>query len=116
MKPRGRPRKKKIIHDQPRLDQFDPAGRPGELEKIVVALEEYEAVRLYDHQKLPQKEAARMMGISQQSFSRLLRQARSKIADALVNAKIIRIKGGDYQDMRSMRITEKLRRKMPLQE
>lgn len=111
MKSRGRPRKKKTIQEQPRLDQFNPSGRPGEPETMIVSVEEYEAIRLYDYKALSQKQAAKMMDISQQSFSRLVRQARGKIADALVNAKIIQIKGGDYQDKRSMLLTNKLRRK-----
>lgn len=111
MKKRGRPKKTRLIQEHPRLDQFHPSGRPDKPELTTLLLEEYEAIRLHDHQGLSQVKAAELMGISQQSFSRLVRQARKKIADALVNAKIINIKGGNYQDKRSLRITEKLRRK-----
>ena len=96
----GRPRKKKIIHDQPRTDHFSPRGRPGRPEVVMVAVEEYEAIRIHDHLGLQQKEAARMMGISQQSFSRIVRDARRKVSDALVNAKVIRISGGNFENKR----------------
>ena len=111
MKLRGRPRKKKIIHEQPRIDHFSPRGRPGRPEEVVITIEEYETIRLSDELGLPQKKAAHMMGISQQSFSRMIRNARRMIADAIVNAKIIRIEGGDYINKRSMDIADKLKRK-----
>jgi predicted DNA-binding protein (UPF0251 family) len=36
-----------------------------------------------------------MMGISQPTFHRLILSARKKIADAIVNGKAIKIKGGN---------------------
>lgn len=112
MKPKGRPKKKKIIQQGPRIDHFSPRGRPGRPDETTVTLEEYEAIRLYDYQGMEQKSAAAMMGISQQSFSRLVREARKKIADALVNAKIIRIEGGNFVNKRSIDIANKLKRKV----
>jgi predicted DNA-binding protein (UPF0251 family) len=107
---KGRPRKRKIVHEQPRIDHFSPRGRPGRPDEVVIAIEEYESIRLADHLGMDQKEAADMMGISQQSFSRLVRKARKMVADAIVNAKIIRIEGGDYIDQRSLDIANKLKR------
>ena len=112
MSQKGRPRKKKIIHEQPRIDHFSPRGRPGRPDETVVAMEEYEAIRLHDFLGMRQKQASRMMGISQQSFSRIVREARRKVSDAIVNAKIIRIEGGDFVNKRSMDIANKLKRKM----
>jgi predicted DNA-binding protein (UPF0251 family) len=111
MKQRGRPKKKKIIQEQPRIDHFSPRGRPGRPEESVVSIEEYETLRLSDQLGFPQKKAAQMMGISQQTFSRIVRNARKMVADAIVNAKIIRIEGGDYINKRSMDIADKLKRK-----
>jgi uncharacterized protein len=108
---KGRPRKKKIIHEQPKIDHFSPRGRPGRPDEAVVAMEEYEAVRLHDYLGMQQKDAATMMGISQQSFSRVVRDARKKISDAIVNAKIIRIEGGDFVSKRSLDLVNKLKRK-----
>ncbi len=108
---KGRPPKKKIVHDHPRIDNFTPEGRPELSDISIVALEEYEAIRLQDHLGMPQKQAAEMMGISQQTFSRIIRLARGKVSDAIVNAKTIRIEGGDFVSKRSMLITDKLKRK-----
>ncbi len=113
MAQKGRPRKKKIIHEQPRIDLFNPGGRPGRPEEVIVAIEEYEAIRLHDYLGMSQKTAAQMMGISQQSFSRIVREARKKVADAIVNAKIIRIEGGDFVNKRSMDLAKRLRRRTP---
>jgi len=108
---KGRPRKKKIIHDQPRIDHFSPRGRPGRPDETTIAMEEYEALRLSDYLGMPQKKAARMMGISQQTFSRIIRNARKKVSDAIVNAKIIRIEGGDFINKRFLDLANKLKRK-----
>ncbi|MBD3379080.1 MAG: DUF134 domain-containing protein [Candidatus Omnitrophica bacterium] len=95
-RPKGRPRKKKIVHQSPNIALFSPHGGSDVRTQISIAMEEYEALRLYDHMGKQQKEAAEMMGISQQSFSRILRGARRKVSDAIVNAKSIRIGGGSY--------------------
>lgn len=59
-------------------------------------MDEFEAVRLADYLGKSQKDAARSMKISQQTFSRVLKKARRIIGDCLVNGKIIRIQGGKY--------------------
>lgn len=110
---KGRPKKKKIIHEQPRIDHFSPRGRPGRPDEAIIAIEEYEAIRLQDYLGMQQKQAAEMMGISQQSFSRIVRDGRRKVSDAIVNAKIIRIVGGSFINKRSMDIAAKLKRKDP---
>jgi predicted DNA-binding protein (UPF0251 family) len=46
---------------------------------------------------LDQRESAKMMGISQQTFSRVLRVARKSLAEALVNGEIIKVGGGHYK-------------------
>jgi len=111
MQNKGRPRKKKVIHQQPRIDHFSPRGRPGRPDESVITLEEYESLRLHDYLGMRQQHAAEMMHISQQSFSRIVREARKKVSDALVNAKIIRIEGGDFINKQSMDIATKLRQK-----
>jgi len=109
----GRPRKKKLVQQEPVIEHFSPRGRPGRPDEIVVSVEEYETIRLADYLGMDQKGAAKMMDISQQSFSRIVRTARKKVSDAIVNAKIIRIEGGDFINKRSLNIIEKLKRKNP---
>jgi predicted DNA-binding protein (UPF0251 family) len=37
------------------------------------------------------------MGVSRQTFERILKRAHQKIADAIVNGKIIKIHGGSFR-------------------
>lgn len=96
MRQRGRPKKYRIIHHDPRVSQFSPRGRPGRPDEAELTMDEFEAMRLSDFMGLAQKEAAKSMRISQQTFSRILKKARRTIADGLVSGKIIKIQGGYY--------------------
>lgn len=82
----------------PLVNYFVPVGPPmaafGEVQLLV---EEAEAIRLKDLNKLEQEQCAEKMNISQSTFSRILDSARQKIADALLNGKAIRIEGGNYE-------------------
>ena len=74
---------------------FKPAGVPArELEEVVMTIDELEAIRFADRQKLYQEDAARRMGISRSTFGRILESARRKVAEALVEGKVLRIEGG----------------------
>jgi uncharacterized protein len=71
---------------------FKPAGIPlRELQEIVLAADEMEAVRLADVEDLYHTEAAKRMKVSRQTFDRIVRRARQKIAEALVNGQALRI-------------------------
>ncbi|MDD4910094.1 MAG: DUF134 domain-containing protein [Candidatus Omnitrophica bacterium] len=96
MDPRGRPKKYKIVRNDPHIWRFSPRGKAGRPEEIDLKIEEFEAFRLSDNDGLKQAQAAELMRISQQTFSRLLKKARTTLADALVNGKIIKIQGGCY--------------------
>ncbi len=96
MRPRGRPKKYRIIRQDPKITQFSPRGKPGRPDELSLSMDEYEAIRLTDYAGMGQKEAAESMRISQQTFSRILKQARRKIANSIVLGKIIRIQGGYY--------------------
>jgi len=68
-----------------------------ELQEVHLLVEEAEAVRLKDLEKLEQEECANKMNVSRPTFSRVLDAAREKIADAILNGKGIRIEGGNYE-------------------
>ncbi len=64
---------------------FKPAGTPmASLEKIPLALEELEVLRLCDLEGMTQEEAGSSMEISRGSVQRILSRARRKCAEALV--------------------------------
>ena len=95
-----RPRIPRRVWFEPDVTYFKPAGvRMREPEVTILTFDEFEAVRLKDHEGMDQVEAARKMNISQPTFQRLYLSARKKIADALVNGKSIRIEGGPYRMM-----------------
>lgn len=93
---RGRPKKLKFVQGNPKISQFSPRGKPGRPDEVDLTYEEFEALRLADYLRLGQKEAARSMKISQQTFSRILNKARRLIATALNNGAAIKIQGGNY--------------------
>ena len=96
MRPRGRPKKYRLVRQDPRISQFSPRGRPGRPDEVDLTMDGFEAIRLTDYLDLSQKEAAKSMRISQPTFSRILKKANKTLADALVNGKIIKIQGGYY--------------------
>jgi len=92
-----RPRKCKGVLAEPDVTYFKPRGVPlRSLDEVELTVEEFEAVRLNDLEKMKQVEVAEKMGISQPTLHRLLQSAHEKIADALTKGKAIRINGGDY--------------------
>ncbi len=96
MQPRGRPKKYRIVKLDPKIAQFSPRGKPGRPDELDLTMDEFEALRLADYIGLPQKEAAKSMRISQQTFSRVLKKARRSIAFGLINGNTIKIQGGRY--------------------
>lgn len=79
----------------PAVKYFKPRGVPlSSLQEVVLTLDEFEALRLADFEGLYQEEAAKRMGVSRQTFGRILEEAHRKVADALVNAKALRVEGG----------------------
>jgi predicted DNA-binding protein (UPF0251 family) len=93
-----RPCKCRRISSQPRSFLFKPCGVSfHELRETCLTLDELEAIRLADLGELYQEEAALRMGVSRQTFGNIIRSAHGKIADALVNAKSLRIAGGAVQ-------------------
>lgn len=88
-----RPRRSRRVFGEPQFRCFRPE-EGTDMEPVLITLDEFESVRLKDYQKIQQKKAAELMGISQPTFHRTLSSAREKIAKALVEGKIIKIKGG----------------------
>ena len=58
-------------------------------ETIPLMLDEFETIRLIDHQKLTQEECAATMGVSRATITSIYESARYKVADAMVNGKRI---------------------------
>ena len=87
-----RPRNRRNIGFTPEVTYFKPQGIPlRELEKVTLSFTELEAMRLINIEEMDQQEAAKQMNISQSTLFRELKEARKKIALALINGKAIKI-------------------------
>jgi hypothetical protein len=96
----SRPRKFRRIRFQPSSRFFKPAGIPiRNLQERILTLTETEAIRLIDLEELEQEKAAKKMKVSQPTLSRLLKSARKKLADSIINSKSIKIQGGRFKMM-----------------
>lgn len=93
----GRPKKPRIVRKEPGTKQFSPRGQRGRPGHNQLKVEELEAIRLIDHMGLDQTESAKCMHISQQTFSRILKNARKIVAEALVLGHIIKVSGGEFK-------------------
>jgi predicted DNA-binding protein (UPF0251 family) len=63
---------------------------------VFLTFDEFEALRLVDLEGLLQEEAAHALGISRKTLGVDLRNARRKVALALVNGLAIRVLGGSH--------------------
>jgi len=91
------PRPKCCRHVATRPDKtcFRPQGMTASsLGEVLLSLDEYEAIRLADLEGLYQEQAASRMNISRQTFGRIIEAAHRKVADVLVNGKVLKIEGG----------------------
>lgn len=80
------------IGHQPPSDYFKPAGVPlRDLLEVELAADEVEAIRLADFEGLYRAQAADKMGVSRQTFDRIVRRARAKVAEAIVGGHALRI-------------------------
>lgn len=91
-----RPFKTRCIAHIPGVTVFKPAGIPArELTKVEIHFDELEAIRLVDGQGLDHAQAAKRMGVSRPTVSRILERVRRKIAQALVEGEALFIEEGE---------------------
>lgn len=94
----ARPRKWRKVCSLPESTHFGPLDTESNVEQfIVITIDEYETIRLIDLQGLTQEECANQMHIARTTVQRIYSDARRKIADYLINGKILKIEGGDYK-------------------
>ena len=93
-----RPCRCRRIRCRPDTNYFKPRGIPLDvLEEVNLTLDELEAIRLADLGELYQENAAKKMNVSRQTFGNIINSAHKKIADALLNAKALKIEGGTVE-------------------
>lgn len=97
----ARPCKCRRVCGNPQADYFKPRGVPiSQLEEVGLTIDEFEAIRLADLEGLYQEDAAKKMNISRQTFGNIVESAHKKIADAIVNARALKIEGGVVKMMK----------------
>ncbi len=93
-----RPRLFRRVGFNPSVTYFKPQGIPlSMLKESILTVDEFEAIRLKDYEQYPQGKCAKLMNISQPTFHRLVVSARKKMSDSIVNAKALRIEGGNFK-------------------
>ncbi len=99
----SRPKNNRIVHEPPIFTEFKPARVPGKsLVQIQYTLDEFEAMRLADFMGLSHEEAANEMEISRSTFSRLIEKSRKKIAEFIIQGKMLTIDGGNIHFRRNI--------------
>jgi predicted DNA-binding protein (UPF0251 family)/predicted Fe-Mo cluster-binding NifX family protein len=68
-----------------------------ELTEVYLSMDGFEAMRLTDIESLKQEEAAEKMGVSRQTFGRILSSARKTVTEALFNGMALRVDGGNIE-------------------
>ncbi|KPJ52751.1 hypothetical protein AMJ39_06970 [candidate division TA06 bacterium DG_24] len=93
-----RPRRCRRVAGLPDTRHFKPRGIPlRSLDQVVLGVDEFEALRLADLEGLYHEEGARRMGVSRQTFGRILDTAHRKVAETIVLGKALTIEGGVYE-------------------
>ena len=92
----ARPRRCRRVCAEPDYGSFRPDGIPGGV-SITLTVDEYEVIRLIDLEKLTHEQCAKRMDISRTTVTEIYESAREKIADSIVNGKVLLISGGDYR-------------------
>ena len=83
-----RPRKWRNVCELPASTQFGPLNPSAEIKQ---------SIRLIDLEGFTQEECANQMNIARTTVQGIYSEARKKVADSLVNGKVLLIEGGDYQ-------------------
>ena len=91
-----RPRKCRNVCHFPNNPGFDPVEGGGG-DAVILAVDEYETIRLIDREGLSQEETAIFMRVARTTVQQIYTTARQKLAEAIVEGKPLRIAGGDYR-------------------
>lgn len=93
-----RPSKCRVVGAAPATTFFKPRGVPmQELTEVYLGMDGFEALRLVDIEGLKHEDAAGRMGVSRQTFGRILAGARRTVTEALFYGMALRLDGGNIQ-------------------
>jgi len=93
-----RPIKWRKVCCLPESNRFGPLDTPPDADCIVsMTVDEYETIRLIDLEGLRQEECAVQMNVARSTVQGIYNSARRKLAESLVNGKVLVIAGGEYR-------------------
>lgn len=93
----ARPRKCRRVCGLPEISDFGPVEKKPKDNVVLMSVEEYETIRLIDWEGLTQEECGKQMEVARTTVQSIYMAARRKLADCLVNGKLLKIEGGDYR-------------------
>jgi len=109
----SRPKKSRRVGELPRCTCFYPqikislqnvnntnffASAKDITNSITLTIDEYETIRLIDYKKLTQEECATQMDVARTTVTAMYTSARKKIAQSIVESRVLEIDGGDYME------------------
>lgn len=83
------------IQNIPKFNRFGPKGIPIK-KNVYLNYEELETIKLIDYKGMNQEECAISMEIARTTVTAIYKEARQKIATALIEGNTIIIEGGNY--------------------
>lgn len=94
----ARPMKWRKVCSLPERNRFGPLGlHEDESNRIKMTVDEYETIRLIDLEGFTQEECAEQMNVARTTVQGIYVSARKKLAESLVNGKVLLIEGGEYR-------------------
>jgi len=94
----SRPIKCRKVCCLPECKRFGPLDTLGDTDQsIQMTVDEYETIRLIDLEGLTQEECSIQMKVARTTVQSIYNDARIKLAESLVNGRILQIEGGEYR-------------------
>ena len=96
----ARPQKSRRVCDMPAVRRFIPSPLPSCAEQedpVFLTVDEYEVLRLVDHEGLTHSQCAVQMNISRTTATEICESARRKVAEAIVCSRELVIEGGRWE-------------------
>jgi len=93
-----RPLKWRKVCSLPDSNRFGPLDlKVNEDHFVTMTVDEYETIRLIDLQGFTQEECACQMNVARTTVQGIYNNARKKLAESLINGKVLFIEGGEYR-------------------
>lgn len=93
-----RPMKWRNVCSLPKISTFGPIDlKIGDNNTVNMTIDEYEAIRLIDLEGFNQEKCAQHMKVARTTVQGIYNSARKKIAEAIIEGKLLFIDGGEYR-------------------